>query len=83
MSQHRLDTSGLLCPLPVIRTQDRVRRLAPGDELEVTATDPGTMHDIPAWCRVHGHDVLEAGQEGGAWRFRIAVRGAEECREVS
>lgn len=75
MTQHRLDTSGLLCPLPVIRTQDRVRGLAPGDELEVTATDPGTMHDIPAWCRVHGHEVLEAGQKGEAWRFRIAVRG--------
>lgn len=83
MTQHRLDTSGLLCPLPVIRTQDRVRGLAPGDELEVTATDPGTMHDIPAWCRVHGHDVLQAEQKGEAWRFRIAVRGAAGCRAAS
>lgn len=56
----RLDTRGLLCPLPVIRTQDRVRELAPGTVLEVLASDPGALHDIPAWCRVHGHRFLDA-----------------------
>lgn len=75
MKQHRLDATGLLCPLPVIRTQDRIKRLAAGDELEVTATDPGTLHDIPAWCRIHGHAVLAAEREGDACRFRIGVGG--------
>ncbi len=55
----RLDALGLLCPLPVIRTQDRVKTLAPGVELEVLATDPGALHDIRAWCRVHGHAYLD------------------------
>ena len=74
-----LDARGLLCPLPVIRAQDRIRRLEPGEELEVTATDPGTMQDIPAWCRVHGHELLVAEQreddpgEGRIYRFRIRV----------
>ncbi len=74
-----LDARRLLCPLPVIRTQDRIRDLAPGSVLEVTATDPGTMHDIPAWCRVHGHEMLDAqafegaaGEESG-YIFRIRV----------
>lgn len=53
-----LDAKGLLCPLPVIRTQDRVKGLAPGDELTVLCTDPGALHDIPAWCRVHGHELV-------------------------
>lgn len=53
-----LDARGLLCPLPVIRTAERVRSLAPGDELVVHASDPGAAHDIPAWCRVHGHTLL-------------------------
>ena len=30
-----------------------------GDKIEIFATDPGVKHDIPAWCRVHGHSVLE------------------------
>jgi tRNA 2-thiouridine synthesizing protein A len=55
----RLDALGLICPLPVIRTQDRVRGLSPGTVLEVLATDPGAVHDIGAWCRVHGHQFLD------------------------
>lgn len=53
-----LNASQLICPLPVIRTQERISDLADNDELEVHATDPGALHDIPAWCRIHGHIVL-------------------------
>ncbi|APZ44476.1 SirA family protein [Acidihalobacter ferrooxydans] len=49
----------MLCPLPVIRVQDRVRQLAPGARLRVYCTDPGAKADVPAWCRVHGHRVLD------------------------
>jgi tRNA 2-thiouridine synthesizing protein A len=58
-----LDARRLLCPMPVIRTQDAVRKLQPGQTLRVLSTDPGVLHDIPAWCRVHGHEVLDI-QEG-------------------
>ena len=53
-----LDARGLLCPLPVIRTQDRVASLDPGDRLRVRCTDPGTESDIPTWCRINGHRVV-------------------------
>jgi len=74
-----LDTRGLLCPLPVIRTQDRIRNLAPGSLLEVTASDAGTLEDIPAWCRVHGHELVTTEQieddpeRGKTYRFTIRV----------
>lgn len=64
MSRHQLDARNLLCPLPVIRTQDRVATLASGDVLEVFCTDPGALNDIPAWCRLNGHRVLETRREG-------------------
>jgi tRNA 2-thiouridine synthesizing protein A len=68
-----LDTSGLLCPMPVIRTQDRVAGLVTGTELTIKATDSGALHDIPAWCRVHGHELLSAEQiELDIWiRLRV------------
>ncbi len=69
-----LDTSGLLCPLPVIRTQDAIKKLARGDTLTVTATDPGTMHDIPAWVRVHGHHLARADREADLFVFEIEIR---------
>ena len=58
-----VDARGLLCPLPVIRTQERVKQLAPGTILKVLTTDPGSLEDIPAWCRVHGHTVLDIRRE--------------------
>ena len=59
MQNETLDARRLLCPLPVIRTQDKVKQLKTGDQLEVICTDPGAMQDIPAWCRINGHKVLE------------------------
>lgn len=63
MSAHTLDTTGLLCPMPVIKTQNAIRKLQTGDTLTVTASDPGVLHDIPAWCRINGHKVLEQRQQ--------------------
>jgi TusA-related sulfurtransferase len=54
-----LNAKRLLCPMPVIRTQDKVKQMQPGEQLEVHCTDPGVMQDIPAWCRINGHKVLE------------------------
>ena len=69
----QLDARGLLCPMPVIRTQDRVRDLTSGTILEVLATDPGVLHDIPAWCRVHGHELLDTQREGREIRVLVRV----------
>jgi tRNA 2-thiouridine synthesizing protein A len=49
----------MLCPLPVIKTQDKTAKLKHGDTLEVVCTDPGALNDIPAWCRINGHEVLD------------------------
>ncbi len=59
MARETLNAKRLLCPLPVIRTQDKVKKMNPGDVLKVVCTDPGVMQDIPAWCRINGHKVLE------------------------
>lgn len=76
-SRHALDARGLLCPLPVIRTQERVAQLAPGDVLEITATDPGVLADIPAWCRVHGHEILETRRENNEIHVLVRVTGGK------
>lgn len=60
MSKHTLDARNSLCPMPVIKTQNKVAELQPGDELEVVCTDPGALNDIPAWCRINGHVVKQS-----------------------
>jgi len=71
--RHQLDARYLLCPLPVIRTQDKIAELTPGDILEVVCTDPGALNDIPAWCRVHGHEVLETSESDAQICVKILV----------
>jgi len=58
MSEHELDARRMLCPMPVIKTQNKVKELAVGDILNVICTDPGVLSDIPAWARINGHTIL-------------------------
>jgi cysteine desulfurase len=71
-----LDARGLRCPLPVIR----LARLALGQDagtvVEVWATDPAARADIPAWCRMRGHDYLgQVAADGEHSAYRVALRG--------
>lgn len=72
--RHELDARRLLCPMPVIRTQNYIKRLQPGDELLVTATDPGVKADIPAWCRVNGHHIVSIVDLSETKEIQICVR---------
>jgi len=73
MSEYKLDASGLLCPMPVIKTQDRVEELEHGDILEVICTDPGALNDVGAWCRINGHKLLDAKQDDVQVVIKIEV----------
>ncbi len=70
---HQLNARGLLCPIPVIRTQTLVRKLPSGDVVHVIGTDPGILHDIPAWCRVHGHELVSTDQQDREYHVVLKV----------
>ena len=53
-----LDARNLMCPLPVIRAQDKIKTMQTGELLNVICSDPGALNDIPAWCRINGHRVV-------------------------
>jgi TusA-related sulfurtransferase len=58
-----LDASGLLCPMPIVRTAAAVRGLEAGAVLLVIATDPGIATDMPMWCRATRHEHLATFEE--------------------
>lgn len=55
-----IDARRLLCPMPVIRLQDSLNKLPAGARVQITCTDPGTMADIPTWCRINSHIVISS-----------------------
>lgn len=66
-----LDTKGLNCPLPILKTKKTLKDVPIGGTLEVLATDPAADADFRAFCRSTGHQLLEAGQDGEVFRFLI------------
>ena len=63
--------------MPVIRVQDRIAELSPGDVVEAVCTDPGALNDIPAWCRINGHEVLETREQDD--EYVVVVRVGESA----
>ena len=66
-----LDTSGLKCPLPVLKAKKALRAMEAGEQITVTATDPTTMVDFPEYCANAGHALLQASESNGVFLFRI------------
>ena len=71
-----VDARGLRCPLPVIRLAQVARDSPAGTVVEVWATDPAARADVPAWCRMRGHDYLgEVATDGEHAAYRVRTVG--------
>ena len=66
-----LDTSGMNCPLPILKTKKAIKDLASGETLKVLSTDPGSVKDFEAFCRSTGNELMESGEDGGTYNFLI------------
>ncbi len=60
----KLDCYGLLCPVPIIETAEKIKELKVGEILEVISTDKGIKEDIQAWCRQTGQEYMGLEEEG-------------------
>ncbi len=54
-----VDARGSRCPVPVLDAARTARVHPAGTVLRVLSTDPATAHDLPAWCRMRGHELLD------------------------
>lgn len=70
-----LNTCGLLCPLPIIKTAERMKTLRVGAIIELLADDPGVMLDMPAWCTATGHLLLDHAEQSGVITMHVQKKG--------
>jgi tRNA 2-thiouridine synthesizing protein A len=66
-----LDACGLLCPEPVMMLHNKMRDINAGQILEVIATDPSTVRDIPKFCNFLGHRLLEQAEREKTFVYYI------------
>ena len=66
-----LDTTGLYCPMPVIKTAEKIKEIDEGQVLELISDDGGIEADLPAWCKGYGHEYLGLFREGPVWKLYV------------
>lgn len=69
---HQLDTTGLICPEPVMLLHKTIRQAAGGEYIQILATDPTTTRDIPNFCRHLGHTLVsQETLDNGSYRYVV------------
>lgn len=53
-----IDCVGLYCPMPIVKTAEKMKEMKPGEILEIVADDKGIKQDMPAWCEATGNEFL-------------------------
>ena len=64
-----IDTSGLNCPLPILKAKKALNEMSTGQLLKVIATDPGSWRDFEAFAKQTGNDLLEQREEDRVFEF--------------
>ena len=67
----QLDTTGLECPMPILRSKKALAGMQSGEVIYITATDPGSVKDFTSFARMTGHELLESREEKEVFHFLI------------
>jgi len=71
MSEHVLNAEGLNCPLPILKTKKALKSVPQGEILTVSATDPGSIADMAAFCNQTGNELVNSSNDGNIYTFEI------------
>jgi tRNA 2-thiouridine synthesizing protein A len=71
-----LDCVGLYCPMPIVKTAEKMKELKKGQVLEIVADDKGIKQDMPAWAGTTGNEFLGVEEEDG--EIRVYVRKTQD-----
>ncbi len=69
-----IDTRGLNCPLPILRTKRTLAEMTSGQVLKVLATDPGSVKDFEAFSRQTGNELLSQAEVNSEFIFFMKKR---------
>jgi len=66
-----LDCVGLACPMPILKTANRIKEMKSGQVLEVQSDDDGIEKDMPAWCKLTGNEYLGLAKKNGEYHAYV------------
>jgi tRNA 2-thiouridine synthesizing protein A len=71
VADQTLNAEGLNCPLPILRAKKTLKGMNSGQVLEISATDPGSVADMAAFCKQTGNELLSSDNEADVYKFEI------------
>jgi tRNA 2-thiouridine synthesizing protein A len=66
-----LDTSGMICPYPIVKTKQAMALMQTGQVIKVICTDPSSVIDFESFVVVAKHTMLERETPPGQYIFVI------------
>ena len=64
-----LDTSGLNCPLPIIKAKKEINGMDAGQTLKIISTDPGAVKDFESFANQTGNELLKTEEKDNKFYF--------------
>lgn len=66
-----MDLKGLACPLPIVKVNQRIKKMEIGQIIMAETTDPGAHADFPAWARTSGNEIINIVKGDSVSKFYI------------
>jgi tRNA 2-thiouridine synthesizing protein A len=66
-----IDALGRKCPIPIIMAAEQIRDVPVGAVIALLADDPAAYSDVPSWCRMKSHELVDRHDHATGWAFLI------------
>ncbi len=72
------DVVYMMCPMHLLKLDEMIKEIEPGQVLEILTDYDGALEDIPGWCEKHGHEFLGIEEEEDFYKFFIRKKERQE-----
>jgi TusA-related sulfurtransferase len=71
------DVVYMMCPMHLLKLEEMIKEIEPGQVLEILTDYDGALEDIPGWCEKTGHDFIGVDEEEDFYKFYIRKKGED------
>lgn len=68
------DVVYMMCPMHLLKLEEMIKEIEPGQVLEILTDYDGALEDIPGWCEKTGHEFLGIDEAEDFYKFYIRKR---------
>lgn len=66
-----VDIVHLMCPIHLLELNESIKKIEPGQILELITDYDRALEDVPRWCEVFDQEFLGVVDEGDVFKFYI------------